>query len=104
MVTIQTFRELALAFPGTTEEPHFEKTSFRVKKKIFATYDAANNRACIKLSATDQDVFCKIDPAIIYRVPNKWGLQGWTLLEMKTIRKQIFKEALEKAYGVVYKG
>ncbi|MGN6491875.1 MAG: MmcQ/YjbR family DNA-binding protein [Agriterribacter sp.] len=98
MVTIQTFRELALAFPGTTEEPHFEKTSFRVKKKIFATYDEANNRACVKLSVTDQDVFCKIDPAIIYRVPNKWGLQGWTLIEMKTVRKQIFKEVLEKAY------
>lgn len=99
MITIDTFRELALSFPGTTEEPHFEKTSFRVKKKIFATYDAANNRACVKLSVIDQDVFSKIDPAIIYPVPNKWGQQGWTLIELKKVRKQIFKEALNKAYS-----
>lgn len=39
MVSIDTLRKLALSFPEVTEEPHFEKTSFRVKKKIFATYD-----------------------------------------------------------------
>ena len=42
MVSIDTFRKLALSFPEATEEPHFEKTSFRVKKKIFATYDDKN--------------------------------------------------------------
>lgn len=45
MVTIDSFRKLALSFPEATEEPHFEKTSFRVKKKIFATFDEAKNRA-----------------------------------------------------------
>lgn len=39
MVSIETFRKLALSFENAAEEPHFEKTSFRVKKKIFATYD-----------------------------------------------------------------
>ncbi len=33
MVTIDSLRKLALSFPEATEEPHFEKTSFRVKKK-----------------------------------------------------------------------
>ena len=37
MVTIDIFRKLALSFPEATEGPHFEKTSFRGKKKIFAT-------------------------------------------------------------------
>lgn len=57
MVSIDTFRKLALSYPEVTEEPHFEKTSFRVKKKIFATYDALKKRACIKLSEIDQDIF-----------------------------------------------
>lgn len=39
MVSIETFRELAMSFPNATEEPHFEKTSFRVNKKIFGTFD-----------------------------------------------------------------
>lgn len=57
MVSIDTFRKLALSFPETTEEPHFEKTSFRVRKKIFATYDDESKRATIKLTEIDQDTF-----------------------------------------------
>lgn len=98
MVTMQTFRELALSFPETTEEAHFEKTSFRVKKKIFATYDAVNNRACVKLSEMDQDVFSKADKSNIYPVDNKWGKQGWTLIEMNTVKKELFADALTCAY------
>ena len=34
-----TLRNIALALPETTESPHFDKTSFRVKGKIFLTID-----------------------------------------------------------------
>ena len=98
MVSISTFRELALSFPEATEEPHFEKTSFRVKKKIFATFDEAKNRACIKLSEIDQDVFSSVEKTIIFPVPNKWGKQGWTFIEMKKVRREIFVDALTTAY------
>ena len=98
MVTIDTFRKLALSFPETTEEPHFEKTSFRVKKKIFATYDGKRNRACIKLSEIDQNVFSSADKTCIYPVDNKWGKQGWTIIEMQKIPKDIFVDALTTAY------
>jgi predicted DNA-binding protein (MmcQ/YjbR family) len=98
MVTIDIFRKLALSFPETTEEPHFEKTSFRVKKKIFATYDDVNKRACIKLSEIDQNVFSSTDKTVIFPVGNKWGKQGWTLIEMKKIHKDLFIDALTTAY------
>jgi hypothetical protein len=71
MVTLDTLRNLALSFPETTEEPHFERTSFRVRNKIFATYDDKNKVACIKLSEIDQDVFASSDRATIYPVDNK---------------------------------
>lgn len=98
MVTINTFRKLALSLPEATEEPHFEKTSFRVKKKIFATYDNIKKRACIKLSEIDQDVFSSGDKAIIFPVENKWGKQGWTIVEMAKVHKDLFKDALITAY------
>ncbi|OJX83253.1 MAG: hypothetical protein BGP01_08210 [Paludibacter sp. 47-17] len=98
MVSIDTFRELALSFPEATEEPHFEKTSFRVKRKIFATYDEVKKRACIKLSEIDQDVFSSADKTNIFPVDNKWGKQGWTLIEMKKVRKELFVDALTTAY------
>jgi predicted DNA-binding protein (MmcQ/YjbR family) len=98
MVSIDTFRKLALSFPEATEELHFEKTSFRVKKKIFATYDDIKKRACIKLSEIDQDVFSSADRTIIFPVDSKWGKQGWTLIEMSKVRKELFIDALTTAY------
>ena len=101
MVTIDELRELVLSFPGTKEEPHFEKISFKVKKKIFATYEEKNRTTCIKLSEIDQDVFSLHDRTVIYPVPNKWGKQGWTFIEMKKVKKEIFIDALTTAYHEV---
>jgi predicted DNA-binding protein (MmcQ/YjbR family) len=98
MVTIDTFRKLALSFPEVTEETHFEKTSFRVRKKIFATYYGLNDRACIKLSEIDQNVFSSTDQSIILPVANKWGKQGWTLIELKKVHSALFIDALTTAY------
>jgi predicted DNA-binding protein (MmcQ/YjbR family) len=98
MVSFNTFRKLALSFPDATEESHFEKTSFRVKKKIFATYDGVKKRACIKLSEIDQNVFSSADKTTIFPVDNKWGKQGWTLIEMSKVRKELFSGALTTAY------
>lgn len=101
MVTLDEVREFALSFEETDEQPHFEVTSFRVKKKIFVTMNSRHNRACLRFSEIDQSVFCSIDPAIIYPVPNKWGKYGWTLVELKRVRKRLFKDALMHAYCTV---
>lgn len=99
MVSLQTFRKLALSFPEATEEPHFEKTSFRVKKKIFATYDPKNKLASLKLPEIEQNVFTSAgNGKIIYPVDNKWGKQGWTLVELQKVRKDLFADALTTAY------
>lgn len=98
MISLATFRKLALSFPETTEEPHFEKISFRVNKKIFATYDDKMKRACLKLSEIEQSIFSSIDKSIIFPVQNKWGLQGWTFIEMKKVKKDMFVDALTTAY------
>ena len=98
MITFEKLRAVALTFPETTEEPHFEKTSFRVKKKIFAVYDEKLKKVCLKLSEVDQDVFSSADKTNIYPVPNKWGKQGWTDIEMKKVKKDLLLDALMSAY------
>lgn len=98
MVTFEKLKKLALAFPETTEEPHFEKTSFRVKKKIFAVYDEKLNKVCLKLSEVDQGVFSLADKTNIYPVSNKWGKQGWTDIEIKKVKKDLLLDALTTAY------
>lgn len=98
MISIETFRKLALSFEQAEEQAHFEKTSFRVGKKIFATLDLNNLRGCVKLSAVNQSVFAAFDPAVMYPVPNKWGKLGWTHVELKKVRKDMFKDALTLSY------
>ena len=101
MITIENFRKLALSFPNATEEPHFEKTSFRVKKKIFATFDEKKNHAVLKLNEIDQSVFCASSEKIFYPIPNKWGKQGWTIVELSRVRPEMFEDALIRSYEAV---
>jgi predicted DNA-binding protein (MmcQ/YjbR family) len=101
MVDPADFKQLALSFPGVEEQAHFEKTSFRVKKKIFATIAPDSDIICVKLSEVDQSVFCAFDKTIIYPVDNKWGKQGWTLVNLKKVRKTMLKDILTTAYNEV---
>jgi hypothetical protein len=39
MIDIQIVRQLALALDEAEEKAHFEKQSFRIRKKIFAPFD-----------------------------------------------------------------
>lgn len=98
MVTIASFRQLALSFPGTEEKPHFERKAFRIKKGIFVTLLEEKQQACVKLSLIEQSVFCAFDKDIIYPVNNKWGQQGWTVIELKKVKKGMLKDALTVAY------
>lgn len=101
MVTIEAVRQLALSFPETDEHPHFDKSAFRVKKKIFASLDEKAKRVMVKLSPTDQSVFCSFDKTVIYPVPGGWGRQGATYIELRKVRKEMFRDALTMAYCTV---
>lgn len=104
MIAIAGFKKIALSFSGVVEQPHFEKTSFRVRKKIFATLSGENQRACVKLSEIDQSVFCAFDKTIIYPVDNKWGKHGWTNIELRKIDKNMLQDILNCAYKEVTAG
>lgn len=72
MVNNETFRELALSFPGTEENPHFDRRAFKVTNKtIFATLHEESKIANLKLSRIDQSVFSTYDINAVYPVPNK---------------------------------
>ncbi len=98
MVSIEKFQQIALSFPETTVEPHFDISSFKVAKKIFASLNIPENRATIKLSFINQDIFCLFDKTVMYPVPNKWGKLGWTHINLKTISEEMCIGALTDAY------
>lgn len=95
MIHFTTLRATALSFPEVTEEPHVEKVSFRVNKKIFESYDESRHRACINLSEIDQNVFSAYDNTLIFPVPGAWGKQGWTFIDMKQVPEEKFADTLQ---------
>lgn len=98
MHTHETIRQIALSFPETDEKPHFEKPSFRVKGKIFVVHNQAMNRISVKLSEVEQSIFCAFDQAMIYKVPNKWGNQGWTLVELEKAPVELLEAIIMESY------
>ncbi len=101
MVTFERVRELALSLDASEEMPHFDKTSFRVKKKIFLTMNEKENRICVKLSLIDQSAFGAFDPDCIFPVPNKFGNQGWTLVNLSRVREEQLEDIIRTAYHEV---
>ncbi|MES2849744.1 MAG: MmcQ/YjbR family DNA-binding protein [Bacteroidota bacterium] len=98
MISISSFLKMALSFDEVTEQPHFEKTSFRVNKKIFITLDETKQIVVVKLTVEEQAVFCLYDKTVMYPVPGKWGLQGWTRIELKKVKKEMLLDALTVSY------
>jgi hypothetical protein len=101
VVTIEKARTYALTLDDVVEQPHFEKSSFRINKKIFLTLDVARKRGCVKLSVIDQDVFSAMQKEVIYPVPNAWGKQGWTFIELQEIKMAVFRDIMGAAYHEV---
>ncbi len=101
MISTEIARQIALALPGTTEHPHFDKQAFKANKRIFATLWEKEKLVMVKLSLIDQSVFSSFDPTIIYPVPNKWGLQGCTFIELNKVPVEMLEDALKTAWNTV---
>jgi len=92
---------MAMSFEEAVEMPHFEKTSFRVNNKIFATLDVKNKRVAVKFTPVGQSVFCAFDKMVIYPVPGGWGRMGYTLIELKKVKKEMLLDALTTSYCIL---
>jgi hypothetical protein len=104
MVSIETFKQIALSFEGTEAKPHFNRTAFKViNKRIFATLLEKDETANIALSKADQQVYCEFDKNAVYSVLNKFGLQGWTTFELRNLPVELISDALLTAYNDVVK-
>jgi hypothetical protein len=97
----EQFQNLALSLPEVEQMPHFEKTSFRIKKKIFVTYNLEEARACFKLNENLQSIYCNFDKTNIWAVPNKWGKMGWTLAKIQNLPDDLINDMLNMSFETV---
>jgi hypothetical protein len=104
MINRNIFQQMALSFPGTEQVAHFERAGFKVMgRRMFATYLEKDNTANIFLTPSEQKLFCKMDSANIYPVPNKWGEKGATTFVLNKATAETVMEALLSAYSEIMK-
>ena len=97
MATAADVRKLALSLEGTTEHPHFDRTAFKVKR-IYATLAADGKSMNLTPTPEEQEFKTMLAPEIFTQIPNKWGLSGWTAVDLRAIGKAELKAALEMAW------
>ncbi|WP_343637171.1 MmcQ/YjbR family DNA-binding protein [Fluviicola sp.] len=101
MTNFSLLNEYALSLPEATAEPHFDKVSYRVRKKIFATVNPANAFFVVKLTVMQQSLFCKWDESACHPTPDKWGLQGWTRVYFEKVEEDFLKDIVKTSYSNV---
>jgi YjbR len=70
---VEALRAFALSLPETTESPHFEATSFRVRNKIFITIPPEGAHAHVFVDDDDEAA------AAVERHPNTYEILVWGL-------------------------
>lgn len=101
MTNFSMLSNYAMSLPEATEEPHFEKNSYRVRKKIFATVGTEVDFFVVKLTPIQQSVFCSWDENACHPIPNKWGLQGWTRVYFEKVDEDFLKDIVKTSYSNV---
>ena len=96
-MTGDALRALALALPGTTEAPHFDRAAFRVKR-IYATLAADGGSANLMLTPEEQAHYCDLRPDLFAPLPNAWGARGATSVALALADPGALAGALDAAW------
>jgi hypothetical protein len=98
MVLIEKFKSLVFSFPGVIEYTHFDRRAFKTKR-IFVTLHEESRSANFMFSPEEQADFCSLNIDGIAPLPNKWGLQGVTCMELDKVDEDVVLAGLEVAYN-----
>lgn len=70
-MTLTQVRKHALSLPGATEEPHFERTSFRVNGRIFLTAKPAESHVHVFVPEQAREPALAMHPDYVSKL--LWG-------------------------------
>jgi len=97
------FRQIILGLTGATEGAHMGHPDFRVGGRIFATLNADETTAMVKLPVDQQARFMETQTAF-RPASGAWGLQGATLIDLASADEEVVGEAATIAWQHVAAG
>lgn len=100
-MTRDDIRALALSLPLAEEQPHFDRASFRVTGKIFATLPPASGEVVLKLPPEIKESLRQSDPTAIRALPGGWDRGGWTLIDIGSMEDEKLADLIRLAWRQV---
>jgi len=100
-MTQDDIRALALSLPLVEEHPHFDRASFRVKGKIFATLPPSGEQVVLKLLPEIKESLKQSDPEAVIPLPGGWDRGGWTLLDIERMDDEKLADLIRLAWRQV---
>jgi hypothetical protein len=98
MMNADDFRELALDLHGATERAHMGHPDFRANGRIFASLQADNEWATLKLAADEQRALTRMHKGVFVPASGAWGKQGWTKVRLSAAEDSAVRGALLLAW------
>lgn len=91
-------RRLALALPEAEERPHFDRTSFRVRGRIFATVRGDEPRINLALPPELAAAVLETDGEAVTAV--NWGsVRGWVAVDLSKARPGLLERLIPAAWS-----
>jgi hypothetical protein len=98
-VRLDAVRRFALALPETTEAPHFDKASFRVKGKVFCTVPPGMGCLHVYVGEEQRQQLVADDPAVFEDiVSGRRTAVDWVRIKLAPADSALVKELLEDAW------
>jgi hypothetical protein len=98
-MTLAQIRKHALALPGVIEKPHFDRTSFRVKGKIFVTARSTESHIHVFVPESDREPALAMHPDYVSKL--LWGGKVVGLrVELPKANPGVVKALMERAWQV----
>ena len=97
-VKLEDARKFVMALPNTTEEPHHNYGSFRVRGKIFVTIPPGGELLHIFLPEQERELALAMDPEFLE--PVHWGNKVFGVrARLPLARKATVLSLIEQAYA-----
>ena len=99
-LTLETIREIVLAFPGVEEGFSYRTVAFRVNRKLIARMHQEEPAVVVRCDSENRDQLMLAAPEVFYITPHYIGSR-WVLLNLNTAQFQDISDALLRAYRMV---
>ena len=101
-MTPEALRRFALSLPEAREEPHFERTSFRIGKKIFATMTRDGREAMVKVAEPDEvEALLSMQPAAFFSYGTWTTRNGALGVRLEEVNAALLRQLVTAAWKSV---